>query len=101
MDYVIWPWFVPGVRAEYTLGHAAGASNFGLLRVVPGIAMLVRPDVRVILSGDLETAYGAPVAGSWGCSWRRDRALDGREAERFPGRDDHRKRCRGLLRRQR
>jgi hypothetical protein len=65
MDYVIWPWFVPGVRAEYTQGHAEGGSNFSLLRVIPGIAMLVRPDVRVILTGDLETAYGAPVTGGW------------------------------------
>jgi hypothetical protein len=65
IDYVIWPWLVPGVRAEYTQGHADGGSAFSLLRVVPGVAMLVRPDVRVIVTGDLETAYGAPVAGSW------------------------------------
>jgi hypothetical protein len=68
LDYVVWPWFVPGVRAEYTLGNAEGSSPFSLLRVIPGIAMLVRPDVRVILTGDVETAKGAPVAGSWGAA---------------------------------
>jgi hypothetical protein len=66
LDYVVWPWFVPGIRAEYTNATAEGAPNFSLLRVVPGIAMLVRPDVRVVVSGDLETATGYPVAGSWG-----------------------------------
>ena len=63
LNYVVWPWFVPGVRAEYTEGHAEGGPNFSLLRVIPGIAMLVRPDVRIVLNGDLETSYGAPVAG--------------------------------------
>ena len=65
LDYVIWPWFVPGVRTEYTLGSVDGASSFSLLRVIPGIAMLVRPDVRVILTGDFETATGIPPAGTW------------------------------------
>ncbi len=68
LDYVIWPWFVPGVRTEYTVGSAEGSNAFSLLRVIPGIAMLVRPDVRVILTGDMETAKGAPVAGSWGAA---------------------------------
>ena len=65
LDYVVWPWFVPGIRTEYTLGNAEGGPAFSLLRVIPGIAMLVRPDVRVVVTGDLETARGAPVAGSW------------------------------------
>jgi hypothetical protein len=69
LDYVIWPWLVPGVRAEYTVGTVEGGGpSFSLLRVIPGIAMLVRPDVRVIVTGDLETAKGAPVAGSWGAA---------------------------------
>jgi len=65
LDYVVWPWFVPGVRAEYTLGSAESSSAFSLLRVVPGVAMLVRPDVKVVLTGDFETAQGTPVSGSW------------------------------------
>jgi hypothetical protein len=68
LDYVVWPWFVPGIRTEYTLGNAEGAPAFSLLRVIPGIAMLVRPDVKFVVTGDLETARGAPVAGSWGAA---------------------------------
>jgi hypothetical protein len=66
LDYIIWPWLVPGVRYEYTNATAEGAKNFGLFRLVPGVAMLVRPDVRVIVTGDFESATGYPVAGSWG-----------------------------------
>lgn len=75
IDYVVWPWFVPGVRVEYTrLGLDSSApsvdprngSAASLTRVIPGVAMLVRPNVRVVLTGDFETAYGLPPAGSWG-----------------------------------
>ncbi len=73
LDYVIFPWLVPGVRAEYTVGYAPSAgslpsSNFSLLRVIPGVAMLVRPDVRVLITGDLETAKGVPTTGAWGAA---------------------------------
>jgi hypothetical protein len=77
VDYVVWPWFVPGVRVEYTRlsldsslpsvdprnGNAASLTRF-----IPGIAMLARPNIRVILTGDFETAYGLPPAGSWGAA---------------------------------
>ena len=67
LNYVIWPWFVPGVRTEFTNAQVAGASSDAqLLRVIPGIAMLARPNIRVILSGDLEWGKNLPYAGSWG-----------------------------------
>ncbi|HEY8086828.1 MAG TPA: hypothetical protein VIF09_03265 [Polyangiaceae bacterium] len=68
IDYVVWPWFVPGVRVEYTQTTSEGGSNANLLRVIPGIAMLARPNVRVVVSGDLENAYGLPPVGSWGAA---------------------------------
>jgi hypothetical protein len=75
VDYVMFPWLVPGARIEYTHltldGSAPGidARNGGaatLTRVIPGVAMLVRPNVRVILTGDFETAYGLPPVTGWG-----------------------------------
>ena len=56
-DYVVWPWFVP-VRVEYTrLSLDSSAPNVdretarppASTRVVPGVAMLVRPNIRVVL----------------------------------------------------
>ena len=75
VDYVLWPWFVPGVRVEYTrLGMDSTVPSVdprdgnyaSLARVIPGIAMLVRPNIRVVLTGDFETAYGLPPVGAWG-----------------------------------
>ncbi len=69
LNYVVWPWFVPGVRAEFTQtsGSTLSTNNSAnLLRVIPGVSMLVRPNIRVILTGDFERAQGTPVAGDWG-----------------------------------
>ncbi len=72
IDYVIFPWLVPGVRTELTTmtldptGNGAGSSHATLFKVIPGIAALVRPNIRVVVTGDFEYAYGMPVAGSWG-----------------------------------
>lgn len=66
LDYVVWPWFVPGVRTEYTHTTVEGASDAQLLRVIPGIAMLARPNIRVVFTGDIEWAKNLPAVGSWG-----------------------------------
>jgi hypothetical protein len=68
IDYVVWPWFVPGVRSEYTRTAVEGASAAQLLRVIPGIAMLARPNVKVVLTGDLEWGKNLPPIGSWGAA---------------------------------
>jgi len=64
LDYVVWPWFVPGVRVEYTKTLDAPI-NGSLLRIIPGVAMLARPNIRVVVSGDIESASGLPPVGAW------------------------------------
>lgn len=69
IDYVVFPWLVPAVRVEYThigLDAANGGGSAHLLRIVPGIATSVRPNIRLVLTGDIETAHGVPPAGDWG-----------------------------------
>jgi hypothetical protein len=66
INYIVWPWFVPGVRAEYTNATVEGGNGAQLLRIIPGIAVLARPNIRVVLSGDLEWASNLPTVGDWG-----------------------------------
>lgn len=66
LDYVLFPWFVPAVRAEYTRTTVESSNPASLLRVMPGVAMLVRPNIKVVVTGDFEKAYGLPATGSWG-----------------------------------
>jgi hypothetical protein len=68
LNYILWPWFVPGVRTEYTNATVEGASNAQLLRVTPGIAILIRPNIRTVVSGDLEWASNLPPVGNWGAA---------------------------------
>jgi hypothetical protein len=65
LDYVVYPWFVPGVRTEFTRTTTLSSNPASLLRVIPGIAMLVRPDIKVVVTGEIERAYGLPTTGSW------------------------------------
>jgi hypothetical protein len=66
IDYVIFPWLVPGVRTEFTTMTVDGAPNASLFRLIPGVAMLVRPNIRLVVTGDFDWASGTPVTGSWG-----------------------------------
>jgi hypothetical protein len=74
LDYVIFPWLVPGVRTELTTTsldattNGAGSSHATLFRLIPGVAALVRPNIKMVLTADFDWAYGMPVAGSWGAA---------------------------------
>ncbi len=68
LDYVVFPWLVPGVRTELThLGESSSqpGSAAQLLRVMPGIAFLVRQNIKVVVVGDLELAKNLPPVGGW------------------------------------
>ncbi len=45
--------------------HGRGSSDAQLLRVIPGIAMLARPNIKVVVTGDLEWGKNLPTVGSW------------------------------------
>jgi hypothetical protein len=71
VDYVLFPWLVPGIRTELTSmslnpsGNSASSEHATLFRLIPGIAALVRPNIKIVLTGDFEYAYGMPVTGAW------------------------------------
>ena len=65
LTYVLFPWMVPGLRLEYTHVAPDGQPSVNLVRVVPGVAFLLRPNIKLLLTGDIEAADGAP-AGGWG-----------------------------------
>jgi hypothetical protein len=65
ISYVIFPWLVPAVRIEVSQVQPTGGSSIHDLRITPGIAFLVRPNLKLALIGLIEQANGAPDAG-WG-----------------------------------
>jgi hypothetical protein len=81
INYLVYPWFVPGVRAEYT---RVRQGKVHVLRLVPGIAMLVRPNIKVVVAAEIDQAEGVPPAGDWsaaGVDLQPDQGTSKLEAE--------------------
>ncbi len=60
LSYVLFPWMVPAVRVERIGLKPSDGSSVNDVHVMPGIAFLVRPNVKFVLVGNLEFANGFP-----------------------------------------
>jgi hypothetical protein len=65
LSYVVQPWFVPAVRLEYSSLSPDSGASVNNVRLLAGIASAVRPNIKLVLTADLESASGQPPAG-WG-----------------------------------
>jgi hypothetical protein len=65
LSYVAFPWLVPSVRIEYLQLSPDGSPSFNEVKVLAGAAALVRPNIKLTLVGQIESASGAPTGG-WG-----------------------------------
>jgi len=68
LSYIVYPWLVPAVRVEYvSLEPGNGGVSTNWTHIRPGVAVLVRPNVKLTVYGDIEMASGTPdQGGSWG-----------------------------------
>jgi hypothetical protein len=67
LSYVVYPWMVPAVRVELSQLRPSGGPTIHDLRIIPGIAFLVRPNLKLTLTGLIEQARGTPDGG-WGAA---------------------------------
>ena len=67
LSYIAYPWLVPAVRIEYIKLSPNGAESVDEVKVLAGVAALVRPNIKLTLIGQIESANGAPSAG-WGAA---------------------------------
>jgi len=65
LSYIVFPWLVPAIRVELSHLSPDGGSSVYDLRIVPGVAILIRPNLKLTVTGLIEHAKGAPAAG-WG-----------------------------------
>ncbi len=63
LSWIALPWLVPAVRFELYRVDPAGASPVWDARVLPGVVALLRPNLKLALVAQLESALGAPPAG--------------------------------------
>jgi hypothetical protein len=70
LSYVVFPWLVPAVRLEYASLLPDGGSRSNDLLFTAGAACLIRPNLKVTLTGLVEHTNGAPTpAGDWSLGW--------------------------------
>lgn len=65
ISYVVFPWLVPAVRLEWGSLLPEGGTRINDLKIIPGVAALVIPNLKLTLTGQIEWADGAPDGG-WG-----------------------------------
>jgi hypothetical protein len=67
LSYILYPWLIPAVRVEHVrLEPGNGGVSTSWTHLRPGVAVLVRPNVKFTVFGDIEMASGTPdQGGSW------------------------------------
>jgi hypothetical protein len=63
LSYVVFPWLIPAVRMEYVGLLPDGGMRVSDYRFLVGAACLIRPNLKVTLTGYIEQANAAPDAG--------------------------------------
>jgi hypothetical protein len=63
LSYIVFPWLVPAVRVEYIRLSPDNGMLVHDLRIIPGVAVLVRPNLKFTLVGRIEQSNGAPPGG--------------------------------------
>jgi hypothetical protein len=67
LAYLVYPWLAVGGRVEYLRVTPDSGSAASDIRIVPGAAALIRPNLKLVLTAPLEWANGMPDAG-WGAA---------------------------------
>jgi hypothetical protein len=63
LSYVVFPWLVPAVRFEYVGLKPAGSDRLNDARFIVGAAALIRANLKLTLSAQIEHSNAAPDAG--------------------------------------
>jgi len=65
LSYVVFPWLIPAVRMEYVSLLPDGGTRLNDALFTVGAACLIRPSLKVTLTGLIEHSNGAPTPGGW------------------------------------
>jgi hypothetical protein len=66
LSYVLFPWLVPSVRVEHIALDIDGAPSVNAWHAMPGIAFLIRPNLKFVAVANWERANGFPSSVATG-----------------------------------
>jgi hypothetical protein len=61
LSYIVYPWLVPALRIERVALKPAGGPSASDVHVIPGVAFLIRPNVKLVAVLNYESASGFPT----------------------------------------
>jgi hypothetical protein len=64
LGYIVFPWLVPALRVELTKFSPDGAPSVTDTRIMPGVAIMPYPNLKLTVVALLEASSGAPP-GTW------------------------------------
>ena len=67
VSYLIYPWLAAAARVEFLRVAQDGATAVSDLKITPGVAALIRSNIKLTLTAPIERANGQPDAG-WGAA---------------------------------
>jgi len=63
LSHVVYPWLVPALRVERVALKPQGGTSVSDVHVQPGLAFLIRPNLKLVATFDYESAGGFPSTG--------------------------------------
>jgi hypothetical protein len=69
LSYVLYPWLVPTLRVERVGLRPSGGTSVSDLHLMPALAFLIRPNVKLVIAGNIESADGFPSPGGTPTAW--------------------------------
>ncbi len=70
LSYVLYPWLVPAIRVERIGLRPSDGPNVSDVHVMPGVAFLIRANLKAVLVANIEAARGFPSdAGGAPLAW--------------------------------
>jgi hypothetical protein len=61
LSYVVYPWLVPAIRLEDIMLRPTGGSSVSDVHLMPGVAFLARPNLKIVVAANFEFGTGFPT----------------------------------------
>jgi hypothetical protein len=69
LSYIVYPWLVPTLRVERVGLRPSGGQSVSDLHLMPAVAFAIRPNVKLVVAGNIESADGFPSPGGMPAAW--------------------------------
>jgi hypothetical protein len=65
LSYIVYPWLVPAIRVERFGLKPEGGTSISNMLIQPGLAILIRPNIKLVTVFNYEMTNGFPSLGAW------------------------------------